>query len=231
MKKVNVMLGAAILAAGLTSCKSESEKMAEKNVDRYVVFVDSINGLDAAERSANWAAIDAAYNQRMAEADAAMAEMKDNADAQKRLDETRAKYEGVKTAAESEAKAKMEAEMAKTEAAAPAAGGDMATVYFGAGNVVGNDMKFMWVNKDNILSVYQKFVDAFNANKDSYSRQDFDKIKAWYEALDTRKNTVEKEGLTGEDNRKIAALKLEFAPKFKWERMTAKGNENAEAKK
>ncbi len=232
MKRVNLMLGAAILAAGFTSCKSESEKMAEKNVDRYVVFVDSINGLDAAERSANWAAIEAAYNQRMAEADAAIAEMKDNAEAQKRLDESRAKYDGVKVAAEADAKAKMDAEIAKTETAAPATGGgDLATTYFGAGNVVGNDMKFMWVNKDNILSVYQKFVDTFKANSDSYSRQDFDKIKAWYEALDTRKNTVEKEGLSGEDNRKIAALKLEFAPKFKWERMTAKGNENAEAKK
>lgn len=229
MRRVNLMLGAAVIVAGFTSCKSETEKTAEKNVDRYVVFVDSINGLDAAERSANWAAIEAAYNQRMAEADAAMAEMKDNADAQRRLDESRAKYDGVKATADAEAKAKMDAEMAKTEAA-PAAGGDMATMYFGAGNVVGNDMKFAWVNKDNILGVYQKFVETFNANSKNYSRQDFDKVKAWYEALDTRKNTVEKEGLSGEDNRKIAALKLEFAPKFKWERMTAKSDENAAAK-
>ena len=221
MKRLNLVLGAAVIAASFASCKSESEKTAEKNVDRYVVYVDSVNNLDAAERSNNWAAIEAEYQARLAEADAAMSEMKDNAEAQKRLDETKAKYDGVKMAAEADAKAKLEAQ---------AGGNDLAVAFFGPGNVVGNDMSFTWVNKDNILSVYQKFVDNFKANKDNYSRQDFDKIKAWYEALDARKNTVEKEGLSAEDNRKIAALKVEFATSFKWERMTAKGAENEAAK-
>jgi hypothetical protein len=227
MKRLNLVLGAAVVAAGFASCKNEKETMAEKNVDRYVVYVDSINGLDAAERSANWAAIDAEYQARMAEADAAIAELKDNAEAQKRIEESRTKYTAVKSAAEAEA---AKAEAAATPAPAAATGGSLSDAFFGPGNVVGNDMKFAWVNKDNILGVYQKFVDNFNANKDSYSRQDFDKIKAWYEALDTRKNTVEKEGLSGEDNRKIAALKTGFAPKFKWERMTSKSDENAAAK-
>lgn len=227
MKKVQLVLGAAVIAFGFTSCKSETEKTAEKNVDRYVTYVDSINNLDAAERSANWAAIEEGYQARLAEADAALAEMKDNAKAQERVTESRSKYDGVKTAAESDAQAKAEAD---AQAAAPVGGNTLADAYFGAGNVVGNDMTFAWVNKDNILGVYQKFVDTYKANKDSYSRQDFDKIKAWYEALDTRKNTVEKEGLTPENNRKIAALKVEFAPMFKWDRITAKGDENAAAK-
>lgn len=223
MKKFNLALGAVLVAAGVVSCKNEGEKTAEKNVDRYVVYVDSINNLDGAERAANWAAIQAEYEVRLAEADAAIAELKDNAEAQKRIEESKMKYDGVKTAAEADAKAKAEAE-------APATGNTLADAFFGPGNVVGNDMTFAWVNKDNILSVYQKFVDNFKANKDNYSRQDFDKIKAWYEALDARKNTVEKEGLSGEDNRKIAALKIEFAPVFKWERITSKGAENQKAK-
>lgn len=226
MKKVQLMLGAAVIAFGFTSCKSETEKTAEKNVDRYVTYVDSVNNLDAAERAANWAAIEEGYQMRLTEAEAAIAELQDDAERKTKIEETRVKYDGVKLAAENDAKAKMEAEAA----AAPAAGGNLADTFFGPGNVVGNDMTFAWVNKDNILSVYQKFVDTYKANKDSYSRQDFDKIKAWYEALDTRKNTVEKEGLSGEDNRKIAALKVEFAPVFKWDRMTAKGDENAAAK-
>ncbi|MGV3460133.1 MAG: hypothetical protein ACO1N9_06730 [Flavobacterium sp.] len=226
MKKVQLVLGAAVIAFGFTSCKNETEKTAEKNVDRYVTYVDSVNNLDAAERAANWAAIEEGYQMRLAEAEAAIAELQDDADRKTKVEETRVKYDGVKMAAEADAKAKMEAEAP----AAPAGGANMADTFFGPGNVVGNDMKFMWVNKDNILGVYQKFVDTYKANKDSYSRQDFDKIKAWYEALDTRKNTVEKEGLSGEDNRKIAALKVEFAPVFKWDRMTAKGDENAAAK-
>ena len=91
-------------------------------------------------------------------------------------------------------------------------------------------MTFAWVNKDNILKVYTNFYETFKANKDSYSRQDLDKIKAYYEALDSRKNTVEKEGLSSSDNNDIAKLKIKFAPMFKWERITAKGEENKEAK-
>ena len=228
MKSFKLVLGAAAIAASFASCKNEAKDTAEKNVDHYVVYVDSVNSLDAAERSANWAAIEAEYQAKAAEAEAALTTLENDAKAQERINETKTKYEGVKTAAEADAKIKMEKEAA---AATPApSGNSMADMYFGAGNVVGNDMKFAWVNKDNILSVYQKFVDTFDANHDSYSRQDFDKVKAWYEALDTRKNTVEKEGLSAEDNRKIAGLKLKFAPKFKWERMTAKGDENKAAK-
>jgi hypothetical protein len=229
MKNYKLVLGAAVIAASFASCKDEAKTTAEKHVDHYVVYVDSVNNLDAAERAANWAAIEAGYQARVAEADAALATLENDAKAQERINEGKSKYEGVKTTAEADAKAKMEAEAAAANPK-PATGGSMADMYFGAGNVVGNDMKFAWVNKSNILSVYQKFVDTFNANHDAYSRQDFDKVKAWYEALDNRKNTVEKEGLASEDNRKIAALKLEFAPKFKWERMTAKSDENKAAK-
>jgi hypothetical protein len=94
----------------------------------------------------------------------------------------------------------------------------------------GADMDMSWVNKDNILKVYNDFNNEFEKNKDNYSREDFDEIKALYEALDTRKNTVENEGLSAADNRKIAELKFKFGPKFKWERMGAKANENSEAK-
>lgn len=223
MKRLNLLLGAVLIAAGLTSCKTDSEQMAEKNIDRYETFVDSINRLDVAERNANWAAIDAEYQARLAEAEAALATTKDSENAQTRINDTKTKFETVKSEAEA-------AQPKPEPAPATDSGNTMADSFFGPGNVIGNDMTFAWVNKDNILSVYQKFVDTFNANKDTYSRQDFDKIKAWYEALDARKNTVEKEGLSAEDNRKIAGLKLEFAPKFKWERMTAKGNENEDAK-
>lgn len=216
MKRVNLAVAVVLIAAGFTSCKSESEKMAEKNVDRYVVYVDSINNLDAAERAANWAAIEAEYQARMAEAEAAMAEM-ENEEMQNRINDSKTKFDNVKTQAEQDAAAKMDNTAS------------LSSSFFGE-NMVGNDMTFAWVNKDNILSVYEKFVETFKANKDTYSRQDFDKIKAWYEALDARKNTVEKEGLSSEDNRKIASLKTEFAPSFKWERMTAKGDENEAAK-
>lgn len=223
MKNLNLILGMAAAGLVFTSCKDEAKEMAQKNVDHYVVFVDSVNGLDEAEREANWAAIQAEYEIRLAKADSALAVLENDAANAEKVTESKDKYEVVKTTTITKVEEKKAAE-------ATTSGSGLADTLFGAGMVVGNDMTFAWVNKDNILSVYQKFYETFDANKDSYTRQDLDKIKAWYEALDARKNTVEKEGLSSSDNGKIANLKLKFAPKFKWERMTAKGEENDKAK-
>ena len=90
--------------------------------------------------------------------------------------------------------------------------------------------EFQPVNKTNILSVYENFVSTVEKNKDAYSREDWDEIKLYYEALDTRKNTVENEGWSGSDNMKIATIKFKFAPLLKANRMGSKAEENSEAK-
>lgn len=225
MKKFSLFAGAAIIALGFTSCKDENEQMAEKSFDSYEKYVDSVSNVTVDEAKTNWQAIEADYNARTAEAEAALANMKDQAAAQERLDKSKAKY--------AELKAKLDAEAAAMTAPSATANPSNKQVlrdaYFGAGKI-GEDMSFAWVNKDNIVSVYQNFYDTFDKNKDSYSREDFDEIKAMYEALDAHKNTVEKQGLTSENNGKIAAIKLKFAPKFKWERMGAKADENEKSK-
>src|SRR5690606_1598568 len=213
-------LGMAVIAAGFTSCKNESETRAEKTVDSYVTYVDSLGNVESADARQNWESIEADYQRRTSEAEAALADMKDRDAAQERLDASRAKYEQMR--------AKIQAEIDNEKA--NAGGGELQTSLFGS-NMIGNDMTFAWVNKDNIHSVYQQFVHTVERNKDSYSREDWDKIKLWYEALDTRKNTVENEGLSGEDNRAIAGLKVKFGPMLTVNRMGAKSEENAEAKK
>lgn len=219
MKKINLLLGAAVVAVSFTSCKSEAEKNAEVTFDRYEKYVDSVNNIAVADAQANWESIDATYNEQTSNAEAALVDAADKTNAENRVEKAKAKY--------AELKAKMEA---KAAANAPADRKQaLRDAYFGAGTI-GEDMSFAWVNKDNILKVYNDFYNEFEENKDSYSREDFDEIKAMYEALDAHKNTVEKEGLSSSDNAKIAELKLKFAPKFKWERMGAKANENADAK-
>ncbi|MGK4569109.1 hypothetical protein [Flavobacterium sp. 3HN19-14] len=219
MKSTKLILGIAVIALGFTSCKDEKQEVAQKRVDTYVVYVDSLENVSDAKT--NWEAIDAAYQVRVSEAEAALADLKDKTAAQEKLDASKAKYDALK--------AKVVAEMAQDKAPAANPKQIIRDAYFGAGKV-GEDMNFSWVNKDNILQTYQNFYDTFEANKDNYSREDFDEIKALYEALDARKNTVEKEGLTGEDNRKIASIKVRFAPKFKIERIGAKASENKDAK-
>ncbi len=218
MKRIQLFLGIAALGVAFTSCKNEAEAKAEKTVDTYVVYVDSVGSLAAADAKANWTAIEAAYQTRTAEAETALQDLKDKEAAQKKLDDSKMKYE--------ELKAKVEAEAA---AETPDRKATLRAALFPAGTI-GSDMSFAWVNKDNILKVYNDFYNEFDKNKDNYSREDLDEVKLLYEALDARKNTVEKEGLSGPDNRKIAELKIKFAPKFKWERITTKGAENAEAK-
>lgn len=219
MKKRNLFLGLALVALVFASCKDEKAIQAEKSVDTYVVYVDSIGNIDAAEARANWQAIDESYQIRITEAELALENLKEREAAQARIDASKAKYEALK--------AQMEADM-QTEAAANTKQ-VLRNALFGEGKI-GDDMNFDWVNKDNILAVYQQFVDTADANKDNYSREDWDEIKLLYEALDSRKNTVEKEGLSSDDNKKIASLKLKFAPMLKFNRVSAKTEEMKEAK-
>ena len=219
MKKLQLLLGITVMAVSFTSCKSEEERMAEKAFDRYEKYVDSVNRINEAEAYANWKAIEEGYKTRLDEVDVAIVNMKDLNNAQDRIEKAKAKYIEYQTRVEATAPKPVDRKVVIRDS------------YFGEGRITGDDRDFSWVNKHNILKVYNDFYNEFDKNKDSYSREDFDEIKALYEALDARKNTVEKEGLSSKDNAKIAEIKFKFAPKFKWERMGAKAEENADAKK
>ena len=221
MKNTNLVLGLAIIALGFTSCKDEKQEQANKKIDAYVVYVDSVSTVAEQDASDNWDGIESSYQMRSDEANVAMADMKDNVDVQTRLDATRIKYEALK--------AKVEAKKMAAVAAKPSEKQQMRNSLFGEGKI-GDDMNFSWVNANNIHSVYQQFVHTVEDNKDKYSREDWDEVKMMYEALDSRKNTVEKEGLTSEDNRKIAGLKIKFAPMYTLNRMGAKSEEMKDAK-
>jgi hypothetical protein len=219
MKKRNLILGVAIISLVFASCKDEKVTAAEKSVDTYVVYVDSIGNIEATEVKTNWQAIDDSYQIRVTEAEMALDNLKEREAAQARIDASKAKYEALKAQMEAE----MQAQAALNTKQA------LRNAMFGEGKI-GDDMNFDWVNKDNILAVYEQFVSAAEANKDNYSREDWDEIKLMYEALDSRKNTVEKEGLSSNDNKKIAGLKLKFAPMLTLKRMSAKTEEMQEAK-
>lgn len=219
MKKRNLFLGLAIAALAFTSCKDEKVTAAEKSVDTYVVYVDSIGNVEATEVKANWQTINDSYLIRVSEAEMALDNLKEREAAQVRIDASKAKFEALKLQMEADMQAELAANSKQT----------LRNALFGEGKI-GDDMNFDWVNKDNILAVYDQFVSAADANKDNYSREDWDEIKLMYEALDSRKNTVENEGLSSDDNKKIAGLKLKFAPMLTFNRMGAKTEEMQEAK-
>jgi len=219
MKNIQILSGIALIALSFTSCKDEKQEQAKKTIDAYVTYVDSVKNVKADDLKADWKDVEAEYDRRAANAQLALADIKDNTAETERINESKVKYEEFKT--------NIQAALAPPPVSPKQ---QLRNALFGEGKI-GDDMSFSWVNAQNIHSVYQQFVHTVENNKDSYSREDWDEIKLMYEALDSRKNTVEKEGLSSEDNRKIAGLKIKFAPMYTVNRMGAKSEETAAAKK
>ncbi|NHN26911.1 hypothetical protein FIA58_014595 [Flavobacterium jejuense] len=220
MKNLKITLGLFAVAVSLTACTDEKKLQAEKDVAMYANYVDSVSGIEMDEAATEWDAIQKDHDRLKMNAENSLTGVEESANLKESVDNTTVRYEEYKVKVVSE-KEKADMENAKM---------NIRKALLGDG-YDGSDMSFAWVNKDNILSVYDNFVTTVEKNKDSYSREDWDEIKLIYEALDTRKNTVEKEGLSSEDNRKIAALKIKFAPMYTVNRIGAKSEENEEAKK
>ena len=158
MKNQNLFLGLAIIALGFTSCKDDKQAQAEKSVESYVVYVDSLENVTTDEVATNWEAIDADYQLRATNAENALEDLKDKEAAQERINASRTKYEALKASLEAE-KAQQEQEVA---AISPKQ--KLRNALFGEGKI-GEDMSFNWVNAANIHSVYQQFVGTVEQNK------------------------------------------------------------------
>jgi len=224
MKKGILKFGLfSMVLLGLVSCKNDEKELADKRISELESYVDSLKTVAAADMESNWDQIAADFDRKSTEADAALANLDEETrnTSQQKIDAARSSYDGFKVTLETKA--------AETNAVASNPNQMLRDRFFGAGKV-GEDMNFSWVNKDNILSVYDAFFQSYKDNKENFTREDYDEVKLMYEALDSRKNTVEKEGLSSEDNGKIASIKFKFGPMFKMNRIGAKSRENAEAK-
>lgn len=213
-----------LILLGTFSCKNKENELANERISELENYVDSLKTVSAEDREKNWDKISEDFNSKSESANQALADLDD---------ETRTASE-VRVTTSTNKYGEIKASMMATEkeAVAPATSSPSQLLrdrLFGAGKV-GTDMNFAWVNKDNILTVYDTFFQAYKDNKEDFSREDYDEVKLMYEALDTRKNTVEKEGLSSSDNEKIASIKFKFAPMFKVNRIGAKSRENSEAK-
>lgn len=215
MKNVNKYLALIALAVIVTSCKDEKQELANQKVEEFKMYVDSINQVATEKTSENWEIIQSKYDKTRMDAQEAIDQLENKMDMDSIMLKTNNKYEEYK------AKVILEKDAIVRN--------NFRNSFFS--EKVNDDMKFEWVNKDNIADVYSNFVATVEKNKASYSREDWDEIKLIYEALDTRKNTVEKEGLSSSNNIKIAGLKIKFSTMYQINRVSAKSNENEEAKK
>jgi hypothetical protein len=229
MNKNVVKIGLfSFLLLGTFSCKNKENDLADQRIAALESYVDSLKSVPEQDIETNWDKISQDYDRKSADAKDALANVDENTrtTSQVRVDASTSRYDELKVSMEAKATAKA------TPTVTPVATNPSQLLrdrLFGAGKV-GTDMSFAWVNKDNILDVYDTFFEAYKENKGDFSREDYDEIKLMYEALDSRKNTVEKEGLSSSDNTKIASIKFKFGPMFKVNRIGAKSREASEAK-
>lgn len=208
------------IVALLISCKDEQQAKVEKLTESYSKYLDSLTLEKSDEIVSKWNEIEKEFDNKTTALKNEINQLDDKDEFEKKFAAVGIRYEDFKK----------DILVKKAEIDAKNAQLTRNKELFGS-QFIYDDMKFEWVNKDNILAVYDQFVTTVQKNKDTYSREDWDEIKLLYEALDSRKNTVEKQGLTSKDNMKIAGLKLKFAPMYTVNRMGAKSEENANAKK
>ena len=220
MKNLNRIIVIVGIAMAMVSCKNSEAEQAQTTVDDYTTYIDSVSQVAAADAEQRWDEIEKYAAEKREQANREIKDLEDRVALEERMNESSRKYEEFK----------QNVVNYRTEIQAENARKEVRSKLF-KGQIVENDMSFAWVNKDNILDVYDNFVNTVSDHKDEYTREQWDDIKQLYEALDTRKNTVENEGLTSADNLKIAGLKVRFATMYKINRVGAKAEENEEAKK
>lgn len=244
MKKINVILIGMLMITGFVSCKNSENDAAKQDVVNLNMYVDSVEKATPIYTVGNWSSLDEGYQMRAMQAEKSMATL--DASDKEKLEASKARYTTLKANYEAKLKeqeATSNIKLKETEGklqneinqnnTITSAGSDYRQVLrnrlFGEGKI-GDDMKFEFVTAQNIYSIYKNFVNTVADNKNEYTREDWDEIKVLYEALDTRKNAVEKD-LAGSDNRQIALLKVRFATIKATHRAGTKGAENEAAKK
>jgi hypothetical protein len=219
MKFVSLITSAFIISVSLASCDSANKEVKE-DLARLDTYLDSVRDAKSAYTEEGWANIKTEYNKTIDRVQAGGKELSD--DANKKLEEVKTEYNKLKDdyAVHIRDKKNEEANSYKL---------NLRKSLFGDDNV-GSDMQLNFVTSKNALAVYDRFVNTVKENQNKYSREDWDEIKVLYEALDTRKNEIEKD-LANSDNLKIARRKVEFAAIKSVKRPFSKIEENESAKK
>lgn len=224
MTKTHLMITAAIMIGGFTACNNSAKDEARQDVTSLTTYVDSVEGLTPVYTTENWTVIDNGYQERVMRAEKRLADL--DATEKAEAEQSKAKYATLK--ARYELNIKENEATAKLQATTPNFKQVLRNRLFGEGKI-GDDMKFEFVTGANMLSVYKNFVNSVADGKNDFTREDWDEINVLYEALDTRKNVVEKDLPSG-DNLKIAGLKIRYASITSTHRGGTKVTENKEAK-
>lgn len=205
MKKLIV---ASFVAASFVACNNNTQPEANADVFNASKWVDSIIALQGITYdSATWASYQDAFNAATANIDTTKLSAEDKtlfaSAAQKWAD-----YQTSFTTKINEAK------MAADTTASAA----IANLYSDAAGLAGVSMKdnkdFTFLTGANCAAVYDKFLTALKDRKETdWTTESLANAKAFYEGMDSYKNSIEKDMSAG-DKLKVGALKLKIGSFF-----------------
>lgn len=161
---------------GIVSCKNNEKELADKRIGELEVYVDSLKTVAVADMESNWDQIASDFDRKSSEANLALTNLDEETrnTSQQKIDAARSSYDGFKVT--------VETKVAETKMIATNPNQMLRDCFFGAGKI-GEDMNFSWVNKNNILNVYDAFFQSYKDNKENFTREDYDEIKLMYEAF------------------------------------------------
>ena len=92
-----------LIAVSFIACKNKQEQAAQKAIDRYIVFVDSVNQARHENRVRRWQFIVQEHERKKNDAEAALVVLKGKAygKERRRVNKGYSKYQGVKVLVES----------------------------------------------------------------------------------------------------------------------------------
>jgi hypothetical protein len=191
-KTVSSIMGLLLLST--IACTGPNRE-AEKEVKQLRHYVDSVEQThqDYYEDEMYWAAADQYYTTKQSELDMKMADL--SLQAQSDYKKLKADYAALK--------AKYDAEKAKRKT--------QMTLFNSLYHDIktGDDTRLLFMTPANAAMIYETFVTTVDNNKEVYSREDWNEIKAFYVAMNTRKDTIEKT-ISKKDNQKITGQKVKF---------------------
>ena len=218
MKKINLLnaktLAVALLFTGasLVSCDDRNEY--EQPLNDYEAYVDRTANDTEEWTEERWNETEAEYREKRAAVEQHAEAMDDEAraryqEADRKFDERKRRYE--------------------EQRAQNMQSGNLNNLYASVGASGSSDLQLSNVTAENLLQNYQQFVDQVEANKESYSSEDWKEIELIWDALNRRKNEVEP-NLASEDNMKIAELKVKYGWIKTGNKMEAKAEEKDQTK-
>lgn len=196
MKNLKMILGTTLITAFLFSCGNDKVNQVEKQISSFESFVDSVQNLALDNAVTAWDSIEKKAENLKIDTEELIENNKVEAKIKERVAAVSTQYENYKNSIL----------LAKSELSKDNLRKMLFPLHTGE-----FDSKFTWVTTSNIVQVYDDFVTIVQKNQDSFTEEDWLEIKALYEGLDTRKNSLEKEGLAAKDNLKIGGLKLKFS--------------------